>query len=94
MKEKISEADKKVVDDKVTEVIQWLDAHQSSEKEEYESKQKELEGVANPVLQKMYASAGNVGGGMPGGMAGGMPGSGGVPSSGSAEQGPKIEEVD
>ncbi|CAH0515971.1 unnamed protein product [Peronospora belbahrii] len=94
MKEKIPEADKKVVDDKVTEVIQWLDAHQSSEKEEYESKQKELEGVANPVLQKMYASAGNVGGGMPGGMAGGMPGSGGVPSPGSAEQGPKIEEVD
>ncbi|POM79897.1 Heat shock 70 kDa protein [Phytophthora palmivora] len=34
LKEKIPEADKKVVDDKVTEVIQWLDAHQSSEKEE------------------------------------------------------------
>ncbi|CEG44298.1 heat shock 70 kda protein, partial [Plasmopara halstedii] len=33
MKESIPKADKKVVDDKVTEVIQWLDAHQSSEKE-------------------------------------------------------------
>ncbi|KAG2791515.1 Heat shock protein, partial [Phytophthora cactorum] len=71
MKEKIPEADKKVVDDKVTEVIQWLDAQQSLEKEEYESKQKELEAVANPVLQKVYASAGGAGGGdMPGGMPG------------------------
>ncbi|KUF84836.1 hypothetical protein AM588_10000770 [Phytophthora nicotianae] len=73
MKEKIPEADKKVVDDKVTEVIQWLDANQSAEKEEYESKQKELESVANPVLQKVYASAGGADG-MAGGMAGGMPG--------------------
>ncbi|ETI50523.1 hsp70-like protein, partial [Phytophthora nicotianae P1569] len=62
MKEKIPEADKKVVDDKVTEVIQWLDANQSAEKEEYESKQKELESVANPVLQKVYASAGGADG--------------------------------
>ncbi|KAG3123236.1 Heat shock protein, partial [Phytophthora cactorum] len=84
MKEKIPEADKKVVDDKVTEVIQWLDAQQSLEKEEYESKQKELEAVANPVLQKVYASAGGAGGGdMPGGMPGGMSGAGAAPSSSS-----------
>ncbi|RAW39612.1 hypothetical protein PC110_g4176 [Phytophthora cactorum] len=96
MKEKIPEADKKVVDDKVTEVIQWLDAQQSLEKEEYESKQKELEAVANPVLQKVYASAGGAGGGdMPGGMPGGMSGAGAAPSSSSGtDQGPKIEEVD
>ncbi|KUF85875.1 Ubiquitin-conjugating enzyme E2 T [Phytophthora nicotianae] len=94
MKEKIPEADKKVVDDKVTEVIQWLDANQSAEKEEYESKQKELESVANPVLQKVYASAGGADG-MAGGMAGGMPGAGAAPSSSSStDQGPKIEEVD
>nr|AAR21577.1 heat shock protein 70 [Phytophthora nicotianae] len=94
MKEKIPEADKKVVDDNVTEVIQWLDANQSAEKEEYESKQKELESVANPVLQKVYASAGGADG-MAGGMAGGMPGAGAAPSSSSStDQGPKIEEVD
>eukprot|EP00644_Phytophthora_capsici_P010773 jgi/Phyca11/104335/e_gw1.9.161.1 len=94
MKEKIPEADKKAVDDKVTEVIQWLDANQSLEKDAYESKQKELEGVANPVLQKMYAAAGGspgAEGGMPGGVPGGMPG---APPAGAAEQGPKIEEVD
>ncbi|KAL4109582.1 70-kilodalton heat shock protein [Phytophthora ramorum] len=97
LKEQIPEADKKVVDDKVTETIQWLDAHQSAETEEYESKQKELEGVANPILQKMYAAAGGAPGaegGVPGGMPGGMPGAGAAPSSGGADQGPKIEEVD
>ncbi|KAL4176227.1 70-kilodalton heat shock protein [Phytophthora ramorum] len=97
LKEQIPEADKKVVDDKVTETINWLDANQSAEKEEYESKQKELEGVANPILQKMYAAAGGAPGaegGVPGGMPGGMPGAGAAPSSGGADQGPKIEEVD
>ncbi|KAH7477267.1 Heat shock 70 kDa protein [Phytophthora ramorum] len=93
LKEQIPEADKKVVDDKVTETIQWLDAHQSAETEEYESKQKELEGVANPILQKMYAAAGGAPG-AEGGVPGGMPGAGAAPSSGGADQGPKIEEVD
>ncbi|KUF85876.1 hypothetical protein AM588_10001027 [Phytophthora nicotianae] len=58
LKDQISEDDKKAIDDKVTETINWLDANQSAEKEEYEGKQKELEGVANPILQKMYAAAG------------------------------------
>ncbi|KAG2898534.1 hypothetical protein PC117_g22500, partial [Phytophthora cactorum] len=40
--------------------------------------------VANPVLQKVYASAGGAGGGdMPGGMPGGMSGAGAAPSSSS-----------
>jgi L1 cell adhesion molecule like protein len=82
---KLSEDDKKHVDDKVAETINWLDANQAAEKEEFDAKQKELEAVANPILQKMYA--GDVGGGMPG-----APGAGGA---GAAEgEGPKIEEVD
>ncbi|GMF68501.1 unnamed protein product [Phytophthora fragariaefolia] len=94
LKEKLPDADKKLVDDKVTETIQWLDAHQSSEKEEYEAKQKELEAVANPVLQKVYAGAGGAPAGMAGGMPGGVPGAGAAPSAGGADHGPKIEEVD
>ncbi|KAJ0406566.1 hypothetical protein P43SY_004455 [Pythium insidiosum] len=90
LKSQIADADRQAIDDKVTEVINWLDAHQSAEKEEFEAKQKELEGIANPILQKMYASAGAAGG-----MPGGMPGAdaGPAPSAG-ADQGPKIEEVD
>merc|ERR1712146_635072 len=30
-----------------------LDANQDNEKEEYEAKQKELEGICNPIMQKM-----------------------------------------
>ncbi|KAE9046388.1 Heat shock protein [Phytophthora rubi] len=92
LKDQISEDDKKAIDDKVTETINWLDANQSAEKEEYEGKQKDLEGVANPILQKMYAAAGGAPG-AEGGMPGGMPGAG-APPAGAPDQGPKIEEVD
>jgi hypothetical protein len=30
----------------------------SSDKEEYDEKQKELEGVANPIMQKVYQASG------------------------------------
>jgi len=45
--------------------------------------------VCNPIITKLYQSAG----GMPGGMPGGFPG-GGAPPSGGASSGPTIEEVD
>ena len=72
--------------------ISWLDNAQEASKEEYEEHQKELEAVANPIMQKLYASAGGApGGGFPGGGApGGFPG--GAPSGG--EDGPSVEEVD
>ena len=47
---KLSDDDKKSVEDKINETIAWLDANQSAEKEEYEQKQKELEAVVNPIL--------------------------------------------
>merc|ERR1711878_254892 len=50
----------------------------------------------NPIITKLYQSAGGAPGGMPdmGGMpGGGMPGAGGAPSGGSGS-GPTIEEVD
>ncbi|KAL6038193.1 hypothetical protein STEG23_030961, partial [Scotinomys teguina] len=75
--------------DKCNEIISWLDKNQTAEKEEFEDQQKELEKVCNPIITKLYQSAG----GMPGGMPGGFPG-GGVPPSGGASSGPTIEEVD
>ncbi|KAJ5115612.1 Heat shock 70 kDa protein [Penicillium atrosanguineum] len=41
----ISDNDKKKIKEKVSEVISWLDNNQAAEKDEYESQQKELEGV-------------------------------------------------
>merc|ERR1712113_67514 len=66
VKDKIPAEDKTALESKIEETIQWLDANQAAEKEEYDEKQKELEGVALPILQKMGG-----GGGMPGGMPGG-----------------------
>jgi len=93
VKDKISEEDRKTVNEKCGDVIKWLDANQLAEKEEFEDKQKELEKICNPIITKLYA-AGGAPGGMPGGMPpGGFPGAGGAPPSG-AGAGPTIEEVD
>lgn len=51
---------------------------------QYESEQKTLEGVANPIMTKIYSE-----GGAPGGMPGGQ-----APPPGAGEDGPTVEEVD
>merc|ERR1712215_365087 len=94
LKDKISEDDRKKINDKCDEAIKWLDANQLAEVEESSDKQKEVEAVCNPIITKLYQGAGGAGG-MPdmGGMPGGMPGAGGAPS-GAGGAGPTIEEVD
>jgi len=88
-KDAIGEDDKKTVEDKVNEVMSWLDTAEHAEKEEFESMQKELEGVCNPIIQKLYAASG----GAPGpDMGAGFPG-GDAPAP-DAGAGPTIEEVD
>ncbi|KAJ5643117.1 uncharacterized protein N7484_005624 [Penicillium longicatenatum] len=76
----ISEDDKKKVEDKISEVISWLDNNQTAEKDEYESQQKELEAVANPIISAAY------------GGAAGAPGAGGARQPDDVEE--KPEELD
>jgi L1 cell adhesion molecule like protein len=100
---KFEPADKEKLDKSVQEAIQWLDASQEASKEEYEEKQKELEQIANPIMQKLYG-AGGPGGGAPGGFPGGPGGfppggfgggaPGGFPGGQGADDGPSVEEVD
>jgi L1 cell adhesion molecule like protein len=45
---KISKEEKKTIEDKVAEVISWIDRSDNSEKEEYEGQKKDLEAVVNP----------------------------------------------
>jgi len=77
-----------------------LDDSQSATKEEYESTQKELESVANPIMMKFYGSSGAGGapggpGGFPGaGGPGGFPGAGGPAGGAGHDDGPTVEEVD
>jgi len=91
--DKFDPADKAKLETAVNEAISWLDASQEGSKEEYEEKQKELEAIANPIMQKLYGSSGAPEGGFPGG-AGGAPG--GFPGAGGpgGEDGPSVEEVD
>ncbi|CEG72248.1 Putative Heat shock protein 70 (Fragment) [Rhizopus microsporus] len=87
---KLEAADKEKLEKAVNETIQWLENSQEASKEEYESHQKELEEVANPIMMKMYQGAG--GAGMPGGAPGGFPGAGAAGAGG--DSGPTVEEVD
>lgn len=89
VKEKIGEADKKKIEEKIQEMLSWLDRNQLAEKEEFEAKHKELEALCNPIMMKVYAAGEGVGG-MPGGFPGGFPGAGAAPGG----AGPTVEEVD
>lgn len=85
VKDKISEGDKKLITDKCSEVVSWLDTQPDASKEEYERRQKELESICNPIITKLYQSAGGAPGGPP-------PGGGATTAESSG--GPTIEEVD
>merc|ERR1719233_2855571 len=89
LKDKFEAGDKEKIEAAVKEALDWLDKNQLAEKDEFEGKQKELEGVVNPIMMKVYQAAGG-GGGMP---EGGMPGGAPPPGAGGAG-GPTVEEVD
>jgi L1 cell adhesion molecule like protein len=89
---KLDASDKQTVLDEVDSVIKWLESNQEGEKDEYESRQKELESKLQPIFTKMYQGAGGAGG-APGGMPG-MGGMGGGSTGGAPSGGPKVEEVD
>merc|ERR1711939_449455 len=81
----VSEDEAKSIKDKVDETMAWLETAEHAEKEEFDSMQKDLQTVCNPIITKMYQAGG---GGMP---DGGMPSAGGDDAPAG---GPTIEEVD
>jgi heat shock protein 5 len=56
--DKIGEDDKESIEAAIKETLEWMDDNQSAEKEEYEEKLKEVEGVCNPIISKLYQAAG------------------------------------
>jgi heat shock protein 1/8 len=92
--EKVEASEKETLKSKIDETISWLDESQSATKEEYDSQQKELESVANPIMMKFHGAGGAGGapgaGGMPGGFGGAAPGAAGH----GGDDGPTVEEVD
>jgi len=78
-KDKISESDRQTISDKCKETIGWLDQNQMAEIDEYNHKQKEIEGICNPIVSKLYQQGQAPQNGMP---------------SGQTNSGPTVEEVD
>ncbi|ESQ35204.1 hypothetical protein EUTSA_v10007031mg [Eutrema salsugineum] len=83
--QKLDQEDKQKIEKAINEAIDWIEGNQLAEVDEFEYKLKELEGICNPIISKMYQAG--AGAGVP---SEGMPETGG--SSGAG--GPKIEEVD
>ena len=65
VKEKLEESDRTSVENTVDEAIKWLEDNESLEKEEYESKQREVEGVVMPIMQKLYQTGQSMAGDEP-----------------------------
>jgi len=79
LKDKITESDLKTISDKVQETIGWLDQNQTAEIDEFKDKQKEIEGICNPIVSKLYEQGEAPQGGMP---------------TGQTNSGPTVDEVD
>lgn len=83
----LSSDDKSTIEKAVDAAITWLDNNQLAEVDEFEDKQKELEGLCNPIISRMYQGGA--------GSAGPSPGAGyGASADNSGGKGPTIEEVD
>merc|ERR1711997_1140008 len=54
LQEKFKSGDKDKIEKAVQDTLDWLDKNQLAEKDEFEAKQKELEGVINPIMMKVY----------------------------------------
>jgi heat shock protein 1/8 len=76
VKDALEADDKTAIETKFDEVMAWLETAETAEKEEFNLMQKELEGICNPIVHKLYAATG----GAPDDGAGGFPG-GDAPSS-------------
>ncbi|XP_071745470.1 heat shock 70 kDa protein-like [Lepeophtheirus salmonis] len=52
-KDKMADYDLRTITTKRDETIKWFDNNQTSNKDEYEDKQKEVEGICNPIITKL-----------------------------------------
>ena len=54
---KLSADNKAKAEAAVNETISWLEKNSTAEKDEFESKQKELEAVINPIMSELYSGS-------------------------------------
>jgi L1 cell adhesion molecule like protein len=86
------------LDPLIEESIKWMEENNKADIDTYKTKQKELETIINPLIQKLYSQGAP--GGMPGGMMGGMPEGmsgempGGMPDVNPTSVKPDADELD
>merc|ERR1712038_2225977 len=90
---KIAVNDKKKLEEAIETSLKWLDENISAEKEEYEEKQKALEGIAMSILQSMSGAVHGTPGSMDG-TGNTVPNSDGTVTDEDPTSGPTIEEID
>jgi heat shock protein 1/8 len=61
LKDKLEDADKEKIDEAIKSALHWLDTHHEAPKEDYESKQKEVEKVCMPIITKLYKATSSTG---------------------------------
>ena len=79
LKDKISDEDKATLTTTVDQALSWLEEHTTEEKEVYDSKKKEVETIANPIITKAYGAA--------------PPPEGGPSNPPDGGDGPTVEEI-
>ncbi|XP_033634021.1 heat shock 70 kDa protein IV-like [Asterias rubens] len=85
---KLTDADKKMVEDAVKDTLDWLDKNSLAEVDEFKHRQEELTKTCSPIMSKIHGGGGGAGGPGP------QCGAGGYSNGGSSNQGPTVEEVD
>lgn len=87
LENQLNDDDKESLNSAIENALVWLEDNPAAEKDEYDSKQKEVEGIANPILKRAYESANNPG------AEGGDDDFMGEDLDG-VDDGPSVEEVD
>ena len=86
LKDKIEESDKVALSGAVKDGLSWLEDHPSDEAEAYETKRKEIETIANPIIAKAYATSPD--------SNSQQPSEDNSSKASSNNEGPTVEEVD
>jgi molecular chaperone DnaK (HSP70) len=90
LKGKLNSEDSEKMSKTIDDALIWLEDHPSADKAEYDSKQKDVEAIVNPILKKAYESNTS-----PTGEQGGDDFMGpDVDGAGQNQEGPSVEEVD
>ncbi len=62
---KLSDDEKKTIEEAVDETISWIDSHKDADTEDLQQQKKQLEGKVQPIISKLYQGAGGAGGAPP-----------------------------